>query len=112
MSRYLLAFKKLKRVLASIRNSKTNGSVLLFKAIYLGIEIVSCCLMQRMARIDMDWDVKGGNAGMLCLQNHQKYIMVSAPRWNLFDIFSVLLYRSILSMGIKALSYDFSTELT
>ena len=47
-------FKKLKRVLASIRNSKINGSVLLFKAIYLGIEIVSCCLMQRMARMDMD----------------------------------------------------------
>ena len=44
-------FKKLKRVLASIRNSKINGSVLLFKAIYLGTEIVSCCLMQRMARM-------------------------------------------------------------
>ena len=46
-------FKKLKFISHQL-NVKNNGSVLLCKTLYEGIETVSCCLWQQMARMDLD----------------------------------------------------------
>ena len=52
-------FKKLERFSRQL-NFKNNGLVLLFKTIknYLGIETVSSHLWLRMARMEMDWNLK------------------------------------------------------
>ena len=55
-------------------NSRNNGPVLLFETIniffLLGIETVSCCLLQHMARMQMDQNFL--QVLMLCLQNTPK----------------------------------------
>ena len=68
--------------------------------LYLGIETVSCRLLQRMARMDMDWNLKG--LDQLKIQGYactQKIIMLSALWWNLFAIFSITLQELHLCMG-------------
>ena len=63
--RYLL--KKLNRFLHQL-NSQNNCPVFLFSTInYLGIETVSCCLLQRIARMDMDWNL----TKVLTLRRHK-----------------------------------------
>ena len=65
--------------LYSVRmNSRNNGPVLLFETIniffLLGIETVSCCLLQQMARMQMDQNCF--QVLMLCLQNTPKKMMM------------------------------------
>ena len=65
-------------------HSKNNGPVLLFNtALYLGIETVSCRPLERMARMDVDWNLKKMEVLMLCLSKISKNIlMVTTPNWN------------------------------
>ena len=59
-------------------NFKNNGPVLLLKM--LGIETVSCLLWQRMARMNMDKNLKKLGQPfqvlMLCLQNLPKELLL------------------------------------
>ena len=61
---------------------------------FFDIEIVSCRLLQRIARMDMDWKLKKlgqlFQVSMPCLQKWPKIILASAS-WNIFrfDIFSI-----------------------
>ena len=48
-------FKRWKRFFASVE-FQNNGPILLFKIMYS--KFVSCRLLQRMARIDMDWNLR------------------------------------------------------
>ena len=84
-------------------NSKNNDPVLLLKTIGIEIITVSCCLLLRMARIDLDWNLK--KFGAIPAKVTREVIMVCAPWWNLLDIVFVNneLCRNILSMckGIK-----------
>ena len=65
-------------------HSKNNGPVLFFNtALYLGIETVSCRPLERMARMDVDWNLKKMEVLMLCLSKISKNIlMVTTPNWN------------------------------
>ena len=56
-------------------DSNSNGPVLL-ERLYLDTETVSCRLLQRIARMDMDWNFEkfGQHFQVLCYagKNHQK----------------------------------------
>ena len=56
----------------------------------LSAETVSCRLLQRMARMDMDCNLKKFvqpfQVLVLCLQKSPKIIVVIDPWWNLFDL--------------------------
>ena len=57
-------------------HSKKNGPVLFFNtALYLGIETVSCRPLERMARMDVDWNLKKMKVLMLCLQKSPKIFL-------------------------------------
>ena len=83
---------------------------------YLGVDPVSCCLLQGIARTDMDWNFKKlcqlFQVLMLCLQKSSKKILVSFPWWNLFDIDILQHCKGTLCLWGKPLGNDFSTELT
>ena len=76
-----------------------------YSRLYLGTETISCCLCQRMARMDMDCNLKKLGQGfqvsqnvMLCLQKSPKKLL----RLVLPDgicLVSSYLYRSSLGMG-------------
>ena len=62
--------------------------------LYLGIETIFCRLLQRVAKMDMDWNLTKLGQRFQRLQKSiikKKIIMVSAPWWNFFDIFSITL---------------------
>ena len=62
--------------------------------LYLGTETIFCRLLQRVAKMDMDWNLTKLGQRFQRLQKSitkKKIIMVSAPRWNFFDIFSITL---------------------
>ena len=62
--------------------------------LYLGTETIFCRLLQRVAKMDMDWNLTKLGQRFQRLQKSiikKKIIMVSAPWWNFFDIFSITL---------------------
>ena len=65
--------------------------------LYLGTETIFCRLLQRVAKMDMDWNLTKLGQRFQRFQRLQKsitpkkIIMVSAPWWNFFDIFSITL---------------------
>ena len=65
-------------------HSKNNGPVLFFNtALYLGTETVSCRPLERIARMDVDWNLKKMEVLMLCLSKISKNIlMLTTPNWN------------------------------
>ena len=85
VSRFLLdLFKKLKRVVPSITWEKQ------YPSLYLAIETVFRCLLLRMARMDMDWNLKKVwltfQVSMLRLLKITKIILLwlVLPWWYLF----------------------------
>ena len=86
-------FKKLKPVFASLEFQKQGHTFVI--RLYLGTETVSCWLW--MARMDMHWNLTKlsqhfqvltyGMPSKITKQN----VVVSAPWWNLFDIFVITL---------------------
>ena len=91
-------FIKLKGVFASILNSENNGPVSFVRCLrpsHVSIETVSCSLFLWMARMDMVRGLKHEKFGSMFSSLNAtpamitgKIIMVIAPWWNLFDIFS------------------------
>ena len=82
-------------------SSKKEGTLLLFKTIiYLGIESVSCRLLLRMAKMDMDWNLKMLGHRFHARKNHQ------------FSTLLQVVLPDEICVLIKVLSNDFSTELT
>ena len=68
--------------------------------LYLGTETIFCRLLQRVAKMDMDWNLTKLGQRFQRLQKSitpQKIIMVSAPWWNFFDIFSITLQEHFVS---------------
>ena len=64
--------------------------------LYLGTETIFCRLLQRVAKMDMDWNLTKLGQRFQRLQKsitEKKIIMVSAPWWNFFDIFSITLQK-------------------
>ena len=65
--------------------------------LYLGTETIFCRLLQRVAKMVMDWNLTKLGQRFQRFQHLQKsitkkkIIMVSAPWWNFFDIFSITL---------------------
>ena len=62
--------------------------------LYLGTETIFCRLLQRVAKMDMDWNLTKLGQRFQRLQKSitkKKIIMVSASWWNFFDIFSITL---------------------
>ena len=51
---------------------------LCYLRLYLGIEIVSCRLLLRMTRMDMDWNFNFFKFECFANKNHQKGIVVTA----------------------------------
>ena len=83
---------------------------------YLGVETVSCCLLQGIARTDMDWNFKKlcqlFQVLMLCLQkSSKKYWLVFLDEIFLISIFFTTVKLQSCLWG-KPLGNDFSTELT
>ena len=65
--------------------------------LYLCTETIFCRLLQRVAKMDVDWNLTKLGQRFQRFQRLQKsitqkkIIMVSAPWWNFFDIFSITL---------------------
>ena len=67
--------------------------------LYIGIETIFCCLLQQIARKDMDWNLKKLGQTfqvlMLCLPNKLS-CMLTASRRNLFDAFCIALQEHLV----------------
>ena len=75
---------------------------------YLGTEIILCHLSLQMAWMDKVWNLKKlgqlFHVFRLCLQKSPKYFMVSAPWWNLIDIFVITLQEHFVYGALKMTS--------
>ena len=89
-----------------------------YSRLYLGIETVSCRLLLRMVRMEMDWDLKKWRQLFQVLMpcpampnksTKEKNIMVSAC-W--FDILLVHNSTGEFCVWLKALSNDSNAEMT
>ena len=65
MSRYLPPFQNAKTFFAHHLKNR-NG-------LYLGTETPSCCLLQRMTRMNMDWNLKKLGAANLFMQVLERF---------------------------------------
>ena len=99
VSSYLLSLWKAKTCLPWI--NWITKIVVRFCYLRLYLAVDRFLLLQRMARMDMHWNLEklGQPFHVLILcKSHQKIIMVIAPYGSLFDIFFITL-KSILCMG-------------